>query len=61
MGHRFVYVVSPEEERENLTRGMVSPPACGYSRHIIGLNALRGRHFSEWRPRLIEPGRTPGM
>ena len=34
MGHRFTYVVSPEEERENLTVEWFLR-RHGYSRHII--------------------------
>ena len=46
MGHRFTYVVSPEEERENLTVEWFLR-RHGYSRHIItGLK------------RMDEPGRA---
>ena len=45
MGHRFTYVVSPEEERENLTVEWFLR-RHGYSRHIItGLKRTQIRSY----------------
>ena len=50
MGHRFTYVVSPEEERENLTVEWFLR-RHGYSRHIItGLKrtpVISGQNFKK--------------
>lgn len=61
MGHRFTYVVSPEEERENLTVEWFLR-RHGYSRHIItGLKRTEDGIFET----ASAPGRarpcTPGM
>ena len=57
MGHRFTYVVSPEEERENLTVEWFLR-RHGYSRHIItGLKRTEDGIFRNG-VRLDEPGRA---
>ena len=58
MGHRFTYVVSPEEERENLTVEWFLRRHGYFAPYYYGLKTHRGRHFPKRRPRLDEPGRA---
>ncbi len=58
MGHRFTYVVSPEEERENLTVEWFLR-RHGYSRHIItGLKRTEDGIFRNGVRAWTKPGRA---
>ena len=60
MGHRFTYVVSPEEERENLTVEWFLRRPWIFAPYYYGLKTHRGRHFPKrvraWTSQAVHAG-----